>query len=266
MSFSLQILLHCLYFGFHCSSQTHRVQCHLSHGWLSGRGMSPAEPTLDGSKDISVHDMSVSTEVFLNWVNMAYPSTAWGINLIFACCRGHMIDCTHWAICPGGRLFGPIAARYWRVVRTHKTCLSLRVILTSEVTDTTQVSIVAMARAPTWKPHAGNDGHDPYSCLHWQNHTSMVMMYQRWSISLMHWSSCLKVGYTIFLASYLNQGMTLVNRGHVNPLTLHPCSQAPGVVERLSSRGALQSTLRSKASFPWVISRVKAFHFLSMPG
>ena len=38
--------------------------------------MSPAKPTLDGIEDISVHDMSVSTEVLLYQVDMAYPSTA----------------------------------------------------------------------------------------------------------------------------------------------------------------------------------------------
>ena len=38
--------------------------------------MSPAEPTLDSSEDISVHDMSVLTEVLLDQMEVAYPSTA----------------------------------------------------------------------------------------------------------------------------------------------------------------------------------------------
>ena len=67
---------------------------------------------------------------------------------------------------PQDGLLGPTWARYWRVVSTHKTCLSPEVILISEVTDTTQVSIMAVARAPTWKPQAGSNGHHPCSCLH----------------------------------------------------------------------------------------------------
>ena len=86
------------------------------------------------------------------------------------------MDCTLWATCPRGGLFGPTWARYWRVVSTRKTCLSPGVILTTEVTDTTQVSIMAVARAPTWKPPADSGGHHPCSCLHQQNHTIMAMM------------------------------------------------------------------------------------------
>ena len=128
--------------------------------------MSSAEPTLEGSEDISAHDISISTEVLLDLIEVAYPSTVWGINEISACCRGHIIDCTLWAICPGGGLLGPTSAKYWRVVSTHKTCLSPQVISISKVTDTTWVSIMAVARALTWKPQAGSGGHHPCSCLH----------------------------------------------------------------------------------------------------
>ena len=38
--------------------------------------MSPAEPTLEGSKDISADDMSVVIEVLLDLIKVAYPSTA----------------------------------------------------------------------------------------------------------------------------------------------------------------------------------------------
>ena len=38
--------------------------------------MSPAEPTLEGSKDISAHDMSILTDVLLDLIEVAYPSTA----------------------------------------------------------------------------------------------------------------------------------------------------------------------------------------------
>ena len=37
--------------------------------------MSPAEPTLEGSDDILAHDMSILTEVLLNQIEVAYPST-----------------------------------------------------------------------------------------------------------------------------------------------------------------------------------------------
>ena len=37
--------------------------------------MSPAEPTLKGSEDISAHDMSILNEVFLDQIEVAYPST-----------------------------------------------------------------------------------------------------------------------------------------------------------------------------------------------
>ena len=46
------------------------------------------------------------------------------MNEMPACCRGCMMDCTLWAICPTGGLFGPISARYWRVVRTLRACIS----------------------------------------------------------------------------------------------------------------------------------------------
>ena len=128
--------------------------------------MSPVEPTLEGSEDISAHDMSILTEVLLNLIKVAYPSTAWGINEISACCRGYIIDCMLWATCPGGGLLEPTSAVYWRVVSSHKTCLSPKVILTSEVTDTTQVLIMTVARALTWKLQAGSNGHHPCSCLH----------------------------------------------------------------------------------------------------
>ena len=64
-----------------------------------------------------------------------------------------MIDCTLCATCPGGGLFGPISAKYWRVVKTQKTCLSPRLMLTCETMDITIVSILTVMRAPTWKLH-----------------------------------------------------------------------------------------------------------------
>ena len=49
---------------------------------------------------MSANDTSVSTEVPLDRVN-----TAWGMNEMSACCRGCMIDCMLWAICPPGGLW-----------------------------------------------------------------------------------------------------------------------------------------------------------------
>ena len=114
------------------------------------------------------------------------------------CSRGLMINCMLCAMCPGDRLFGPTLAKYWRVVNTWRTCLSPRLILTYETMDITLISILTVVRAPTWKLHAGSDGHHPWSCLQCQNHMIIAIMYQRCLASLMHWSSCLKLGSIIF--------------------------------------------------------------------
>ena len=98
---------------------------------------------------MSANDTLVSTEVTLNQVDTAYPNTAWGMNEMSTCCRGRMIDCTPWAICPTWGLFGPTSAKYWRVVSTLRTCISPSVMSISLMTEMTLVSIVAMARAQT---------------------------------------------------------------------------------------------------------------------
>ena len=72
-----------------------------------------------------------------------------------------MIDCTLCAMCLGGGLFGPISAKYWRVVKTHRTCLSPRLMLIYETMDITLISILTVVRALTWKLHAGRNGHHP---------------------------------------------------------------------------------------------------------
>ena len=58
--------------------------------------MSLAKHTLNGNEDISASDTSVSMDILLD------PSMAWGMNEMSACCRGLIIDCTLWAICPAG--------------------------------------------------------------------------------------------------------------------------------------------------------------------
>ena len=56
--------------------------------------MSSAEHTLNGNKDISASDTSVSMDVLLDQVNATYPSMAWGMNEMSTCCRGLIIKCT----------------------------------------------------------------------------------------------------------------------------------------------------------------------------
>ena len=136
---------------------------------------------------------------------------------ISVCSRGLMINCTLCTTCPGVGLFGPISAKYWRVVENWRTCLSPMLMSTWETMDITLVLILTVVRVLTWKLHVGSDGHHPWSCLQHRNHTTIAMMYLRCLTSLMHWSSCLKLGSNIFRASYSIQGITFTNDGQVNP-------------------------------------------------
>ena len=146
---------------------------------------------------MSACDTSISIKV-LDQTEVPYHSTAWGMNEISICSRGLMIDCTLCAMCPGCGLFGPTSAKYWSAVNTLRTCLSPGFISTCKTMDITLILILTVAWALTWKLHAESDDHHPWSCLQHQNHTIIVTMYQRWSASLMHWSSCLKLGSVIF--------------------------------------------------------------------
>ena len=92
-------------------------------------------------------------------MEVLYPSTAWGMKEISVCLRGLMMDCMLCAMCLGGGFLGPISAKYWRVVKTLKTCLSPRVMSICEMTDITLISMLTVARTPTWKLHAGSNGH-----------------------------------------------------------------------------------------------------------
>ena len=49
---------------------------------------------------------------------------AWGMNEMSACCRGLIINCMLWATCPAGGLLGLTSARYWRVIKTLRVCIS----------------------------------------------------------------------------------------------------------------------------------------------
>ena len=57
---------------------------------------------------------------------------------------------------------GPISAEYWRVVKTRRTCLSPRLMSICEMMDTTLILMLTVAKAPTWKLHAGSDGHNSH--------------------------------------------------------------------------------------------------------
>ena len=117
---------------------------------------------------------------------------------IKVCLRGLMINCTLCDKCRCGGLFGPTSAKYWSIVNIRRTCLSPGLISTCQTMDITLIVILTVVRAPTWKLHAGSDSYHPWSCLQCQNHTIIAIMYQRCSASLMHWSSCLKLGSVIF--------------------------------------------------------------------
>ena len=131
---------------------------------------------LEGSDDMSVHDTSILIKV-LDQTEVPYPSTAWGMKEISICSRGLMIDCMLCAMCPGGGLFGPTSAKYWSAVNTLRTCLSPGLISACKTMDITLILILTVARALTWKLHAGSDGHHPWFCLQHQNHTIIVTMY-----------------------------------------------------------------------------------------
>ena len=59
----------------------------------------------------------------------------------------------------------------------RRTCLSPGIISICKTTDITLILILTVARALTWKLHAGGDGHHPWSCLQYQNHTIIAIMY-----------------------------------------------------------------------------------------
>ena len=220
--FDIWFSLHVFNTLLFCSGWAGEIRSHPSHGWLIILGSIvqsqhiPAEHTQEGSDEMSAHDTSVSIEM-LDQTKVPYPSTAWGWKEIPSCLRGLIIDCMLCTMCPGGRLLGPTSARYWSVVNTRRTWLSHRLILTWGMTDRTLVSMLMVVAALTWKLHVGINGHHPWSCFQYLNHTIIAIMYQRCSVSLMHYSSCLKLGSAMFCASYLIQEITSTKDGLVNP-------------------------------------------------
>ena len=88
------------------------------------QSISPADPTLDGSEEISAKDMSISNEVLLDHVETGVPKTAWDVKAMSNTIRCLMIDLTHWHVYPDAGFHGPISAKHWSVVRTFKACSS----------------------------------------------------------------------------------------------------------------------------------------------
>ena len=74
----------------------------------SHQNISPANPTLDGSEEISAKDTSVSNEVLLDHVKTGTPKTAWGVKAMSNTIRCLMIDLTHWHVYPSASFYGPI--------------------------------------------------------------------------------------------------------------------------------------------------------------
>ena len=71
------------------------------------------------------------------------------------CSRCLMIDCTLCTTCPGGWLFGHISAKYWRVVKSWRTCLSPRLMSTCETTDITLCFNINSHKSPNWEITCG---------------------------------------------------------------------------------------------------------------
>ena len=119
-----------------------------------------AEHMLKANKDISASDTSVSMDVLLDQVDAAYRSMAWGMKEMSACCRGFRTDYT----------LGNLSSQRAPWVNLHQVLESCQnpqglhlphVISASLLMETTQVSIVAVAMAPTLKSQAGSSGHCP---------------------------------------------------------------------------------------------------------
>ena len=91
---------------------------------ISYQSISPADPTLNGSEEISAKDTSISNEVLLDRVKTGAPKTAWDVKAMSNTIRCLMINSTHWHVYPCAGFHGPISAKHWSVVRTFKACSS----------------------------------------------------------------------------------------------------------------------------------------------
>ena len=91
---------------------------------LSCQSISPADPTLEGSEEISARDTSVSNEVLLDRIETAEPRTAWGEKVMSITINGLMINSTQWLIFSGTGFRGPSSAKHWSVIKTFKACSS----------------------------------------------------------------------------------------------------------------------------------------------
>ena len=88
------------------------------------QSISPVDPTLNSSEEISAKDTSVSNEVLLDRVETGAPKTAWGVKAMSNTIRCLMIDLTYWHVYPGAGFCGLISTKHWSVVRTFKACSS----------------------------------------------------------------------------------------------------------------------------------------------
>ena len=95
-----------------------------SESCLSCHCTSPADPTLEGRKEISARDTSVSNDVLLDCVETAEPRIAWDEKVMSSTINCLMINSTQWLIIPCTGICGPISAKQWSVVMTFKACSS----------------------------------------------------------------------------------------------------------------------------------------------
>ena len=90
----------------------------------SCQSISPADPTLHSSEEISAKDTFISNEVLLDCVETGTPKTAWDVKAMSNTIRCLLINSTNWHVYPSASSCGPISAKHWSVVRTFKACSS----------------------------------------------------------------------------------------------------------------------------------------------
>ena len=95
-----------------------------SESCLSCQSISPVDPILEGSEEISARDTSVSNEVLLDRIKTVEPRTAWGERVMSITINGLMINSIQWLIFPGTGFHGPSSAKHWSMVKTFKACSS----------------------------------------------------------------------------------------------------------------------------------------------
>ena len=96
-----------------------------SESCLSCQSISPVDPTLEGSEEISARDTSISNEVLPDHVKTAEPRTAWGEKVMSITVNSLMIDSIQWLIFPGACFRGPRSAKHGSMVKACRSKLAV---------------------------------------------------------------------------------------------------------------------------------------------